>query len=73
MNCYPSNTAAQYTTKLHHPLSLEGDWEVALTQISVPDMSHNVFSHVDKKLFAQLHHSDRGMILRVHSSAEETL
>ena len=42
MDCYPSNTAAQYTTKLPHALSLEGDWEVALTEISVPDMFHNV-------------------------------
>jgi len=42
MDCYPSNTAAQYTTKLPHPLSLEGDREVALTEISVPDIFHNV-------------------------------
>jgi len=42
MDCYPSNPAAQFTTKLPHPLSLEGDWEVALTEISVPDMFHNV-------------------------------
>ena len=33
---------AQNTTKLPHPIELEGDWEVALTEISVPVASDNV-------------------------------
>ena len=28
--------------KLPHPISLEGDWEVALTEISVPAIFNNV-------------------------------
>ena len=70
-----SNTAAQYTTKLRHPLSLEGDWEVALTEISVPDMFHNVKKDscylTLTEDFAQLQHSDRGRILRVDRRASE--
>jgi len=42
MGCYPNNTVAQFTTKLPHPISLEGDWEVALTEISVPAIFNNV-------------------------------
>ena len=75
MDCYPSNTTAQYTTKLRHPLSLENDWEVALTEISVPDMFHNVKKDscylTLTEDFAQLQHSDRGRILRVDRRASE--
>ena len=42
MDCYPLNTAAQFTTKLPHPISLESEWKVALTEISVPVMFNNV-------------------------------
>ena len=42
MDCYPTNTAAQFTTKLPHQIALEGDWEVALTEISVPITLDNV-------------------------------
>ena len=42
MDCYPLNTAAQFTTKLPRPISLEGEWEVALTEISVTIMFNNV-------------------------------
>jgi len=36
MNYYPSNTVARYTTKLPQVTELDGDWEVALTEISIP-------------------------------------
>jgi len=42
MDCYPNNTAAQYTTKLPRNINLEGDLEVALTEISVPVSMSNV-------------------------------
>jgi len=42
MDCYPTNTVAQFTTKRHHQIALEGDWEVALTEISVPITLNNV-------------------------------
>jgi len=42
MDCYPTNTAAQFTTKLPHQIALEGDWEVALTEISVSITLDNV-------------------------------
>jgi len=36
MDYYPSNTVARYITKLPQVTELDGDWEVALTEISVP-------------------------------------
>ena len=36
MNYYPSNMVARYTTKLPQVMELEGDWEVALAEITVP-------------------------------------
>jgi len=42
MDCYPNNTAAEYTTKLPRSAALEGDWEVSLSEISVPVEFHNV-------------------------------
>ena len=43
MDLYPKNTAAQYTIKLPCPVALEGgDWEVALTELSVPAIFDNV-------------------------------
>ena len=34
MSCYPNNTVAQFVTKLPQAIELDGDWEVALTEIS---------------------------------------
>jgi len=42
MDYYPSNTVAQFTTKLPQVIELDGDWEVALTEISVPSPLPNV-------------------------------
>ena len=42
MQYYPQNTVAQYTTKLSSMIELEGDWEVGLTEISVPSRVENV-------------------------------
>jgi len=42
MNYYPSNTVARYTTKLPQVMELEGDWEVALVEITVPSPLPNV-------------------------------
>ena len=44
MEYYPQNTVAQYTTKLTNLIELEGDWEVGLTEISVPSNVENVIS-----------------------------
>jgi len=42
MDYYPSNTVARYITKLPQVTELDGDWEVALTEISVPAKLPNV-------------------------------
>ena len=44
MTYYPANTVAQYTTKLINVIELEGDWEVGLTELSVPSNVENVVS-----------------------------
>ena len=36
MEYYPSNTLAKYTTKLQNEISLQGEWEVGLTEIIFP-------------------------------------
>ena len=33
MRIYPSNTVAKYITKLASTIELDGEWEVALTEI----------------------------------------
>jgi len=42
MDYYPESTVARYTTKLANVVELEGDWEVGLTDISVPSAVDNV-------------------------------
>ena len=36
MNYYPENTLTKYVTKLHSSMSLDGEWEVGLAEISFP-------------------------------------
>jgi len=46
MDLYSKNTAAQYRIKLPHPVSLDGgDWEVALTELSVLAIFDNVLKN----------------------------
>jgi len=42
MNYYSSNTVARYATKLLQVMELEGDWEVALAEITIPSPLPNV-------------------------------
>ena len=42
MDYYPDNTVAKYVTKLPEKIELEGDWEVGMTEISVPVEVSNV-------------------------------
>ena len=42
MMLFPSNTAAEYSIKLPRPITLEGDWKVALTELSVPAIFDNI-------------------------------
>lgn len=41
MNYFPDNTVARYKTKLVHPICIEGDYEVALTELIYPLNFHN--------------------------------
>jgi len=42
MDYYLDNTVARFTTKLPNTIDLEGEWEVGLSEISVPSHVHNV-------------------------------
>ena len=42
MKIYPDNTVAKYTTQLPNNKELDGDWEVALTEIQYPHKFYNV-------------------------------
>ena len=42
MDYYPENTVARFTTKLPNNIDLDGEWEVGLSEISVPSHVHNV-------------------------------
>jgi len=42
MHYYPENTVARFTTKLPNNIDLDGEWEVGLSEISVPLHVHNV-------------------------------
>ena len=42
MKIYPDNTVAKYTTQLPNNIELDGDWEVALTEIQYPHKFYNV-------------------------------
>jgi len=45
MQLYQNNTAAQYKIKLPRPINLDGgDWEVALTELSIPSIFENIVS-----------------------------
>lgn len=42
MTLYPGNTAAVWTTKLQAPISLHGQWEVALVEMIYPNTTYNL-------------------------------
>jgi len=42
MDYYPENTVARFTTKLPNNIDLDEEWEVGLSEISVPSHVYNV-------------------------------
>jgi len=42
MKIYPDNTVAKYTTQLATNIELDGEWEVALTEIQYSHNFHNI-------------------------------
>lgn len=45
MDVYPDNAVSHYTTRLRQPLDLEGRWEVALVEASLPTRWENVITN----------------------------
>ena len=39
---YPQNTMASFTIFLPDKIELDGSWEVALVEVSYPDICHNI-------------------------------
>ena len=39
---YPDNKLSKYTTRLHTPLRLSGEWEVSLVEINYPRSWYNI-------------------------------
>ena len=60
MNYFPKNTLTNFTTKLHHEISLTDDWEVGLSEIILPKNWFNV----DKNQYVQIKHyvEEEGMV-----------
>ena len=50
---FPTNKASDFTTKLPTPISLEGDWELALIDIQYPHNWYNVPEDVGILLFLE--------------------
>ena len=44
MSSYPDNTVAQYVTKLSCAMKLDGEYEVALTELIYPRSFHNIIA-----------------------------
>lgn len=56
---YPDNTTSVFRTKLPHRIALQGDWEIALSEIIYPHSWHNVMS--DQTLW--VHHNRLNKLL----------
>ena len=42
MDVYPDNSIASFTNFLPEQINVEGDWEVALLEVSYPNLYHNI-------------------------------
>lgn len=42
MQVYPNNTAAEWKTRLQCPITLQGQWEVAVVEIIYPNTAYNI-------------------------------
>ena len=40
-DCYPNNTLSSFTNFLSEQINLEGEWEVAITELSYPSLYRN--------------------------------
>ncbi len=73
---FPDNKTSSYTTRLHTPLRLTGDWEVALAEISYPRTWYNVAGDTCKVFYRGKHDLELETALLspgYYESAEEIL
>ena len=47
-DCYPNNTLSSFTNFLPEQINLDGEWEVAITELSYPSLYQNI---TDGKFF----------------------
>ena len=41
-DCYPNNTMSTFTNFLPEQINLDGEWEVAITELSYPSLYQNI-------------------------------
>ena len=41
-DCYPNNTLSSFTNFLPEQINLEGEWKVAITELSYPSLYQNI-------------------------------
>ena len=41
-DCYPNNTLSSFTNFLPEQINLDGEWEVAITELSYPSLYQNI-------------------------------
>ena len=63
MDIYPDNAISHYTTRLRQPIDLEGDWEVALVEASIPTRWTNVTAR-DARMRVQLTRRQEEPVMR---------
>lgn len=63
MRVYPKNTMSHYITKLPQRLHLEGEWEVALVEIQIPQSWDNVDSSNDAFSITSWSKTEEGTVI----------
>ena len=55
-DCYPNNTLSSFTNFLPEQINLDGEWEVAITELSYPSLYQNItegkFFYLDSSIFS---------------------
>ena len=41
-DCYPNNTLSSFANFLPEQINLDGEWEVAITELSYPSLHQNI-------------------------------
>ena len=70
MEFYPENTVANFKTRLANPISLEGDWDVALYELQYKRMWYTI-NYEDTHITYQLEHAILNVPQGYYNSIDE--